>query len=427
MSKKINKFYFNDWGAVLKVILFMTLLGVGVYSEGTGRSVFLIISLLYFLMLGHATSVICLLCHTVICDSLFIVPSVSYGSIVIILFILKGVVGKRVFFSKPLLSVFFILGLQFLSVVIFDNELINVIRFTLNLLILAFFYTFSFSVFKRKDIVPIAVSYTILIGGLISINMSYSVDDIGIMRFSGIWNDENFCGMYCLLGIISSIYAIIYNKWNAIIAIPAILISMYMETLTMSRTFIYVMAFVSLFMLYVLLKNKSVNPIIKILVSIIMVILVVVVYDRVVSSVMDARGLVSSEGGWTNNRGLYSGESLKAFWETPLTWLMGCGISNCVHLKEMLHLQPYASHNTYVDMLVEMGIPITFAIISYIITYVIGSLKSITKLKYYDILCLTVMLYMGTLSLGQYSFLYIIFGIMLNRITFNKNSNLNMI
>lgn len=418
--------FWDNRGELLKTLLFIVLLGFGVYYAGTTRTVFLVASLVYFLFLDSASSVVCMLCHTMICENLLIVPSVSYGSLIIVLFLAKSIINKWCVgnnLRKLLIASLVISYIQLLSVLFFGNELINVIRFALNLLVLVFFSTYSLQTFKREDTIPLAVSFTILVGGIISLGLSRTADNLGIIRFSGIWYDQNFCGMYCVLGIISSIYAMKFDRLNALIGIPSILISMYMETLGMSRTFIFVMAFVSLYLLYVLYKRKSVKVTNKILVTIVLAFSLYAFYHRVVTPVVEARGIVSDEGGWTNNRESFSEESLYAFYNTPAAWLTGCGITNCIHFKERMGLHPNASHNTYVDFLVELGIPLAFYIVWLLLAYAIKCLKYISRINYFDIICFSILLYMATLTMGQYTLLYISIGLMLNRTQlFKKNS-----
>ena len=418
--------FWNNRGELLKTLIFIILLGLGVYFEGTTRTIYLVASLVYYVFLDSASSVVCMFCHTLICENLLIVPSVSYGSIIIALFLTKSVLykwGKGTGLGKVLVASLVISVIQLLSVLFFDNELINVIRFALNLLVLVLFGNYSLQSFKREDTIPLAVSFTILVGGIISLALSRTADNLGIIRFSGIWYDQNFCGMYCVLGIVSSVYAIKYNRLNSIIAIPSVLVSMYMETLGMSRTFIFVISFVSLFLLYIIYRKKSIKILNKILVTIVLAVSLFAFYDRVVTPVVEARGIVSEEGGWTNNRESFSGESLYAYYNTPAAWFTGCGITNCIHFKERLGLHPNASHNTYVDFLVELGFPLAFFIVWILLTYVIKCFKNISRINYFDIICFSILLYMATLTMGQYTILYISIGLMLNRTkSFKKNS-----
>lgn len=420
--KNKNGFFYGR-GEINKTLIYVTLLGLGVYFQDSVRIIFLIISIVYFLLMDKTTSVSCLLCHTFICDNLFIAPAVSYGAIIIPLFFIKNLGNKNTNHISIIIVTFLLIAIQFSSIALFDNEFINVFRFILNLFILIYFSGFSFDIFKRLDTIPVSVSYAVLIGGLISVTLSFSAENLGVIRFSGIWNDGNFCGLYCMLGIISAIYAILYNKWNIFIALPTILISMYMETLAMSRTFIFVIAIVALYLMFVLYNNNKVHAIVKIILTVGVAFLVVVFYNNVVAPVVEVRGIVSEEGGWTNSRGALSTESLQAFFDTPRAWLTGCGITNCVHFKSGMGFHASASHNTYVDLLVELGIPFAIITILYILKYIYRSIKDIKRIDYLDIMCFSMLIYMGTLSLGQYTLFYLIIGVLLNKVIVNNKTS----
>ena len=88
-------------------------------------------------------------------------------------------------------------------------------------------------------------------------------------------------------------------------------------------------------------------------------------------------------------------------------------------------MHPKASHNTYVDILVELGL----TVIIYVLVLIIGFFKKFFRnflytLPYTALFSFVVLCYMGTLTMGQYSILYIAFGMILNylRIPINENT-----
>ena len=401
------------------VILFILLLAGGVWLEGGSRTVLLVSALLVMLCLSRENMAIAFLAQAFVTDSLFVVSSLSFGSLATIVFVVKCVIlnKKSGIKMNEYLVVGGIIILQSFSLVIYDNEIINVVRFVLNLLVLLYFSHYSIQSLKIPIALPMMVSFVVLIGCLISLQRSTSFEYLGVMRYSGIWNDENFCGMYCVLGIISSIYAIYLCKRVWIVAVPSILAAVYVATLGMSRTFIFVVILISLYLVFSTLANKQSKPFVKIIMLCVVLVGVYFFLTRSAAFIISNRGLVSEGGGdWTSNRFHFAGQALDVFIHHPFAWFAGCGISNTVNFRLLENLEPMASHNSYVDLLVELGIPMFIFVMGGIVQFVVKAVRNVSILSYERLMSLVILLYMGTLTLGQYSILYIVLGMMLHEI-----------
>lgn len=409
------------------LILFVLMLAGGVWLEGGNRTVLLVGALLVMLCLSRENMAIAFLMQAFVTDNLFVVSSLSFSSLATILFVVKCVILNKK--SGIKISEYLMVGgiilLQSLSLVAYGNEIINVVRFALNLLVLLYFSHYSMQSLKMPIALPMMVSFVVLIGCLISLQRSTSFEYLGVMRYSGIWNDENFCGMYCVLGIISSIYAIYLYKRAWILAVPSIFAATYVATLGMSRTFIFVVMLISLYLVFSTLSNKQSSPIVKIAMLCVVLVGLYFFLTRSAAFIISNRGLVSEGGGdWTSNRFHLAGQALDVFLGHPFAWFAGCGISNTVNFRLLENLDPMASHNSYVDLLVELGIPTFIFVMGGIVQFVIKAVRNVSILSYERLMSLVILLFMGTLTLGQYSILYIVLGMMLHEIRPNVKEGL---
>lgn len=407
------KQYFGYFG----VLLFLILLSLGVYFEGFERLVMLACALGFMLILKEEDAALCFFSQTFLCDSLELIPSLSFSSIAALVLIFKTFILGRKFIIdiKYYILIFIAIVIQLISTITFDNTLINVVRFGVNLFVLLYFINYS-EFFEKKSqlIVPSVISLSVLFACLIGLNRSASVDNLGIIRYSGIWIDDNFCGMYCAIGIISSLFVILHNKYTSIFAIPSIALAITMGSLSMSRTFIFVLLILAAFFTFSMLNNKSLTGFKRILLIAICLIGVGFFITRVAYGVFEQRGL-DVGGDITHGRTEYSKQSLETFSEYPLSWIFGIGISNSANFKSQNGFAAMASHNTYVDMLVELGLPLCVTAFSIVFCFLCRLVSNIKRnIPYKGYLCLIVACYMGTLTLGQYSILYIVMGIMIN-------------
>lgn len=403
------------------VFLFLILLSLGVYFEDFERLVMLACALGLMLFLKEENAALCFFAQTFLCDSLELAPSLSFSSVAALVLIFKTVIlrSKFIIGNKYYILVLIVVVIQLISTITFNNTSINVVRFGVNLFVLLYFMNYS-ELFEKKSqlIVPSVVSISVLFACLIGLNRSASVDNLGIIRYSGIWIDDNFCGMYCAIGIVSSLFAILHNKYTSIFAIPSIALAITMGSLSMSRTFIFVLLILAAFFTFSMLNNKTITGFKRLLLILICLIGVGFFITRVAYGVFEKRGL-DVGGDITNGRTEYSKQSLEAFSEHPFSWIFGVGTSNSANFKSQNGFAAMASHNTYIDMLVELGVPLCIIAFSILFSFLRRLLCNIKhNIPYKGYLGLIVACYMGTLTLVQYSILYIAMGIMIN---FTKN------
>lgn len=399
------------------IVLFVLFLSLAVYFE-EGRQIYFVIAALGTMLLSNKENVaICFILQTFMCDNLVLLPSLSFASVASGIFLLKSVIfgSKNVLPKKGILLVVAVIVIQLFSIVIYENTLLNVARLGANLFAALYFSNYS-TIFRNKGVllIPAMISITVLIACFIGLGRSASLDEFGVMRFSGIWIDDNFCGMYCILGILSSVYAILISRRTMIFAIPSILLSSYMATLAMSRTFLYVMVIVAFFILLAFSKSKTFGLFPKLFFYSLFVIAGYYFVIDVAVPIIDVRGYVDERTeDFTNGRIELSLQSLTAFINSPLAWFFGVGVSNTEHFKFINDFYPKMTHNTYVDILVEFGLLMFVYVIIFVAKFFLKVFKSISFVLPYTVLfTIIVLCYMGTLTMGQYSILYIAFGML---------------
>lgn len=411
----------------ISIIVFIACLFAAIYVGGTLQPTLLMVALGVMLVTKKENIAICFIAQTFMCDNLEVMPSFSFASIAALILIVRClIIGKtKILSHKKLFVILSLFAVHLLSVAFWNNTIINVVRFIMNIFVLYYYMHFS-EIFKKKSpvLLPSVISITVMLASLLGLNSPHSVDEFGIIRFSGIWIDDNFCGMYCILGIISSIYAVILSRKTILFAVPSIIISVYMGSLAMSRTFIYVMIILAFLLMVHLSLNKSFGKIYKLFLVFACVAGTVYFLNHIASSIIEHRGIISDTGDVTNGRLTASLESLEAWEKNPVTWFTGIGASNTYNYKILLGIHPKGSHNTYLDFLVEFGV---FAFI-YILCVVVKFLRKFISeisytLPYTVFFAVVVLFYMGTLTMCQYSIIYIAFGMIFNYLNTPPDSN----
>lgn len=411
----------------LGIVLFICLLSYGVYSQGSTQTISLCLALFLMAILKEENVAVCFIAQTFMCDNLMLLSSLSFASLAAGVLIIRCVVmgNKGNIGPKNIPFILLLLVIQVFSIVIYGNTLNNVIRFCVNIFVIFYFANYS-KIFQTKNLalIPSVVSITVLIACVLGVGKASIMDDLGVLRFSGIWLDDNFCGMYCILGIISSIYAIWVTRKALFFAIPSILMALYMGALAMSRTFVYVMILVFFLFLLSIFRNKSVSVFSKVVLSALCIVGAMYFFNHIASTIIENRGIVKDSGDFTNGRIDASLESLRVFNMNPLSWFTGIGISNTFNYKMALGIPPKASHNTYVDILVELGLTVIIYVLILIISFFKNFFKNfLYTIPYTALFSFIVLCYMGTLTMGQYSILYIAFGMILNYLKIPINEN----
>lgn len=221
-------------------------------------------------------------------------------------------------------------------------------------------------------------------------------------RFTALWTDPNFVGLFVLVSICMLI-AVFWKKMSRfLLFIPLVLLLLYCGYITYSRTFA-IAAFVAILLLTLaILKNKKTNPLIKMFGVIIVVFAGFLIYRYYLSNIFEVRGIIEESGrDATNGR------------------VDDWGIAWSVYISDFTHIifgiGNSTSHNTIIDLLIKYG-PIG-GILTVIL--MISIFKDIKNLKvkeklsmplYNKIIYVVLIIYLFTLPMAEDDFTYMIIG-----------------
>ena len=223
------------------------------------------------------------------------------------------------------------------------------------------------------------------------------------IRFRGIWTDPNFLGMFCILAC-CAVFSLAKGKVkNWIVYLPVLFLMIYAGYLTQSRTFIYVCAAVVAFYVISVLRSTTDSIEKKIAIVAVVLLAAIFIYNVFLVNIVEQRGITSGINGqdWSNGRFSLTAENFE-FWSLNLfNMLFGYGIDNS------LNYTTHVSHNTYADLLFELGIVGVVAIIVFFAAHI----KQINWKEEKSFLVI-IALYAATLSMQSTDLLYLFLGLL---------------
>lgn len=314
-SIQVNKVKIID--VVSYVLLFV---GARFFSSPSISGILLLLSLTVIIFSNIETTFVCLMFQMLINDNLTIFSVISYSILVDAIFVIKCVFQFRVIKKKNNMYMLLIVFLgQMISLLLYDTQLKDIISLFFFLSIYIFVSENYKKIVSMNAIVPTCIC-SVASGCLLSImNDKRSYD---WQRFSGIWNDENFCGFYCIIGMLFCvIFLLSKNKsiFKCLIVISCILLFVYTATLTLSRSFIYGVTLLAVIGMGMIFFDRRIKPIYKLLILILGITAMYFIVTKSFSIIIDQRGLTSTTGDdWTNNRFLYSENALNAYSKSPI-------------------------------------------------------------------------------------------------------------
>lgn len=331
--------------------------------------------------------------------------------------ILSMVVVLRFLYNKQRVSYMFLLILvtftaqQIFTIFLFGQNVLNIFSLVLNIFIIYVIYNSYIE--KRLDLKKSVLSLSY--GLLLSIILSYFTEQSILVleyweRYTGLWNDPNFFGFYCLMAA-SLLYVVIdRNLINKYFGIIMILVILYFGFQTMSRTYIFV--FVLSITPYILFNFIFVKGTLKNKVSLFLLLLsgILILVLIIIPEIDSIRGIVSTNSSdWTNSRITDTIYLLNTVVSEPKSIIFGFGYDNSVSIIRQVTSSDKVSHNTYFDLLFEFGV-VLFLIMSYIgirlFRKVLLRFKIVLSVNFIPVYIL--LFYLLTLSMLQFDALMII-------------------
>lgn len=375
-----------------------------------------IMSPLYLLAMGGACFVAMLLNLNAFCNCLFMVipftsvlklpvEVISFVSLMQMLFVLRAIVSRYISLKGLGGVVLVCIITQIPAVILFQQSVPNILLFIIN--VLSFYGLYKMSESRAVKITHIFLSFAIgvLLAGLVSLTYNISVAEHPDIRFCGLWSDPNFWGMFCMIGILACLIISMENKRNLIFMAPIIILLASQGFLTLSRTFVVMGGIMSIVVLWKQIRGSFWGTLFLI------VVLAVGLYYAYpyAEHVFTERGI--EEDDISNGRFQSSIRYLQFFEDNLEALLCGVGFTNR-YIMGVYDVGKLATHNTYVDILVDFGLIITVGgllwlmINNKIIKAVFKNIYSLTGIIFM-VLCI----YMFSLSMLKYSFLYLFFGL----------------
>lgn len=378
-------------------------------------SIFILISL--FLPIGDYCA--CILFSLPFSAALKLpVDSISFITLAEIILIAKSLLTLR-YLKK---SIFIIIGLfsiisQVFPVLMFGQSFSNITLLAFNLMTFYCMYIISYENTINIKFTLFLFALGVCLAGVIADNYDIRISDLeSEYRFCGLWTDPNFWGMFCLMGITIALTEGFQNPKLMILSIPIIVVLAIQGFMTLSRTFIVICAIMLLFLSWSYLK-KSIWGSVIIFTAIIYGLIFAIPYIEDIFLLRNIEGDDVSNGRFTNSLNF-----IHFFLGNVTALLFGIGYNNSLHLNELYHIGHGATHNSYLDLIIDWGgilnlCFITFLFLKYkFIKHLCSHLLTLPGL-----LISIILFYMGTLSMLKYGFLFIFFGLYLGYCKIIKN------
>ena len=292
---------------------------------------------------------------------------------------------------------------QIYSMFMCRQDMKNVIVFLVNFFLMYLVYTEM----KETDVHQYRIALTLYVVGVFAAVLAgiyrRGSDVESWVRFKGIWTDPNFMGMFCVLACCAVLSLAKGKARRWIIAFPVLVLMVYGGYLTQSRTFIYACGILILVYMFNVLTDSKISAIKKIFIALLLILAAFFVYNKLLINVVEQRGITSSVGGedWTNGRLSLTKYNFEVWSKNVFTMLFGYGVGNSQNYTS------HVSHNTYADLLFELGLIGLIAIADFFVV----RLNEINWKKgkiYYVIIAL----YAATLSMQSTDMLYLFLGLL---------------
>lgn len=401
---------------ILYIVVFLIARTGQLSSVFTSGCLFLGLVLVFVSKKEHG--LMCLFFTCFISDNMILVGGVSYEAVLDIIVLIKYC--KLEMERKSFLAVLIIIFGQIISIITYNNSIMNVLSLAVRMLLMVYII-YDDSVISFRELIPHIAMLSVTSGAIIGL-LFYS-PKYEWQRFSGLWNDDNFCGMYCLVAMILSFYLII-NKSKLRNAIPLVCLTIctYTATKTWSRSFIFITCAVFALFLFCMLHNKEMNPSLKFIVIAFCIIGFGLIANYSFSVIIEQRGLTytASDSDWTHGRLELTGNALKVVFNDIKAFLFGSGVNNVPSMVAANGYTAMATHNTFADFVVQFGVPI--GVLNYFILGTVlrkGVLSNCEKDGSFWVFII-VLLYGACLTLTQYTIFYISLGFFINRIVFTQ-------
>lgn len=402
--KKLDIYSFLIYAVVVAMIPYYNLSGIPAMTLGT-----------IALGLALISSVeICALCVVYTIPFALGVQGIFGGlnlnNAIQLLLIIKAIFsGKGLLTLNTVMKICFIaLITQIIPIIACSQSFANVIILVINLLLLSIYYRLIKARKPTYITTFVIFSLGVLISCIVALYGNFQIKNIDYIeydffRFCGLWTDPNFLGAFCNIVLATCLCLSQGKAKNLLLLSPIMLLSLFFGFKTLSFTFIILL----LSVLGVFIMSSIKDPRKLFMIGLICAIIVAPYIIGKIDDLMAVR-IVGDDSDISHGR-FASSIDLLTIWLSKIKYfLFGYGYNNTIGAINECSGNHIASHNTYVDLITELGLLSNILFWGYVLRKGYISRKYIKPLfSSYGVILFVIILTLGTVSGLKYEFVFI--------------------
>lgn len=312
--------------------------------------------------------------------------------------------------SKNIINLLLLIAFQMIPLIFFNQSIQRILVMILNLTLMFILNSFNFS--KYKELFKNYYIFGLVTMLIRAIEFYPNFWMNTVYRFTGLWTDANFLGLFCCIGF-TFCYQKIRERKLSLIFIPIAIFILYCGYRSYSLTFIFMIIILGIIILGEILVSK-INIWLKILVLIGIIIIFILIFKDFLLSIINIRFLEKSDFSHGRNFTLFN--ALEAWQSNILAVFFGIGYENIAN-----YTSGKASHCTYIDILVQFGLFGMIPLIRLFSKIIKGETIIVKKIFNNQSMHILIFLIYGlTLSLFSFDMMYLLFGITKSLIDFRS-------
>lgn len=402
--RKLDIFKFLIYAAIVAFIPYLNLSGTPAMALGAIALGLALVSSLEF----SALCVVYTIPFALGVQEVF--GGINLNNAIQLVFIIKAILrGKGLLPLNKVMEICFIaLAIQILPMIACAQSLTNVIILAINMLLFLIFYKLIKDCKIPYITTFVAFSLGVLVSCFVALYGSFQIKnseylEYDFFRFCGLWTDPNFLGAFCNIALATCLYLSQGKTKNLLLLSPIMLLSLFFGFKTLSFT--YMILLVAVIGAFIMSSVKDTGKL-----FFIGLICAIIVAPYIIGKIDDvlAVRIVGEDSDVTHGR-FTSSMDLLSIWISNIQYfLFGYGYNNTMGAISEYSGYHLASHNTYIDVFIELGFFINVIFWGYVIRKGYISRKYLKPLfTPYGIIMFVTMLTLGTVSGMKYEFVFI--------------------
>lgn len=322
---------------------------------------------------------------------------------------------KAIFSRKGLLTLNTVIKIcsialitQIIPIIACSQSFANVIMLVINLLLLSIYYRLIKARKPTYITTFVIFSLGVLISCIVALYGNFQIKNIDYVeydffRFCGLWTDPNFLGAFCIVVLATCLCLSQGMTKNLLLLSPIMLLSLFFGFKTLSFTFIILL--LTVIGVFIVSSIKDPRQL-----FIIGLICTIVVAPYIIGKIDDmlAVRVVGDDSDISHGRFASSIDLLTIWLSKVKFFLFGYGYNNTIGAINEYSSNHIASHNTYVDLITELGLLSNILFSGYVFSKGYLSRKYIKPLfSSFGVILFVTILTLGTVSGLKYEFVFI--------------------